>query len=306
MYQTRLGSFDGNHWEGIMQLCFRLKYESEHYQSVPASSGDCGIEGYTKTGKVFQCYCPDNNMSSKDLYDKQRDKITRDLAKLKLYEGRLKKFLEDTKIKEWIFVTPEYRMNDLLIHCNTKRQELIQENLSIIDPSFQVIVHDINNFLKELPIALNVDQNKLYIGAEKGNTNVTEWKTQSIDLASNAVRKHNKRFPAKATDVDKKVNTLTDLTIQSFLDRETILQRWQQLHQEDYDKFLILIGQIEKEIQEKCMFPAEDNNRLYVELREIVRQRLKQNFGYLSDMTIENLTHGAIADWLLRCPLDFE
>ena len=73
MYNTKFGPYDGNSWEDLMQLCFRLKYESEYYQSIPASSGDCGIEGFTKTGKVFQCYCPDNNMSSADLYEKQRD-----------------------------------------------------------------------------------------------------------------------------------------------------------------------------------------------------------------------------------------
>lgn len=307
MYNTLHGPFDGNSWESMMQLCFRLKYEAEHYQAIPSSSGDCGIEGFTKTGKVFQCYCPDNNLPSRELYEKQRDKITKDLNKLSIYEAKLKSFLGECKIQEWIFVTPEYRMNDLILHCNTKKEEVIEWNLSIIDPAFEVIVHDIGHFQKEMLIAINKSGQKLQINPDKAEDGkVTLWKDQQIDLVSNAVRKHSKRFTNDPSNLEHKVNILTDATIQYFLDREAILRHWQRLHPDDYDKFLILLSQIEREVQERCMFPTQDNNELYLSLRPMVKDRLKLNFDYLSDITLDTLTHGAIADWLLRCPLDFE
>lgn len=307
MYNTKYGPYDGDSWEAIMQICFRLKYEDEHYQPIPASSGDCGIEGFTKQGKVFQCYCPDNNLSSKDLYEKQRDKITTDLNKLNLYKKKLSKFLNGVVIKEWIFVTPESRMNDLVLHCNTKTEEIKKLTLHFIDPDFKVIIHDIDNFAKEIPIALNAEGQKLFIDKKKlEDGSIIKWKDQEIDLAANAIRKHSKRFAQDATGVDKKVNKLTDATIESFLDQNTILSRWQQLHPDDYEKFLILLSQIEKEVEELCMFPADDNNELYKSLRNLVKEKLTSNFSYLNEMTIDNLTNGAIADWLLRCPLDFE
>ena len=68
----------------------------------------------------------------------------------------------------------------------------------------------------------------------------------------------------------------------------------------------MLISQIEKEVEEMCMFPSTNNNELYKQLRTVVRNRLNSNFSYLNDITIESLTNGAVADWLLRCPLDFE
>jgi flagellar basal body rod protein FlgB len=307
MYNTKFGPYDGNSWEDLMQLCFRLKYENEHYQSIPASSGDCGIEGFTKTGKVFQCYCPDNNLSSSDLYDKQRDKITRDLKKLETYETRLRSLLGQTRVSEWILVTPEYRMNDLIIHCNSKQQEILTKNLSIIDPTFKVLVHDIDNFQKEIPIALNGTGQKLQLSVvPQDGANVTHWKDQQIDLVSNAIRKHTKRFPENTNQVEEKVNTLTESTIQYFLDREVVLRQWQRIYPEDYDKFLILLSSIEKEVKEKCMFPTSNNNELYLSLRPFVKEKLKENFKYLDDLTLDILMHGAIADWLLRCPLDFE
>lgn len=307
MYNTKYGPYDGDSWEAIMQICFRLKYESEHYQSIPASSGDCGIEGFTKKGEVFQCYCPDNNLSSKDLYEKQRNKITTDLNKLSLYKKKLGQFLNGVLIKEWIFVTPESRMNDLVLHCNTKTEEIKNLNLPFIDPHFKVIIHDIDNFAKEIPVALNAEGQKLFIDKRKlEDGSIIKWKDQEIDLVANAIRKHSKRFTQGAAGVDQKVNKLTDATIESFLDQNTILSRWEQLHPDDYEKFLILLSQIEKEVEELCMFPADDNNQLYKSLRKLVKEKLTANFSYLNEMTIDNLTNGAIADWLLRCPLDFE
>lgn len=307
MYNTKYGPYDGDSWEAVMQICFRLKYEGEHYQSIPASPGDFGIEGFTKTGKVFQCYCPENNLSSKDLYEKQRDKITTDVGKLDLYKKKLSNFFNGVLIKEWIFVTPEHRMNELVIHCNTKTKEVLNLNLPFIDKGFKIIIHDIDNFAKELPIALNAAGQKLLIDKDKvEDNNLIKWKDQEIDLVSNAIKKHTKRFSENASGVEIKVNKLTDATIESFLDQSTILSRWRQLHPDDYEKFLILFSQIEKEVSELCMFPTDDNDKLYRSLRVLVKERLTANFGYLSDITIENLTNGAIADWLLRCPLDFE
>lgn len=307
MYNTKYGAFDGDSWESVMQTCFRLKYENEQYQFIPAISGDYGIEGFTKNGKVFQCYCPDNNLGSKELYEKQRSKVTDDLKKLSLYQTQLVKILNGVKIKEWILVTPDYRMKELILHCNLKKDEILKMNLPFIDKDFKVLVHDIDNFAIELPTALNADGKKLLIDKPKlKDKSVIKWKDTEIDLVTNVIRKHTKRFNDNAKEVDDKVNKLTDATIESFLDQNSILSRWRQLHPEDYEKYLILISQIEKEVEEICMFPAEDNNKRYVELRDLVRGKLKENFGYLNDITLSNLTNGAVADWLIRCPLDFE
>lgn len=307
MYATKCGPFNGDSWEDLIQICLRLKYESEHYQSIPASPGDSGIEGFTRTGKVFQCYCPDNNMTSAALYEKQRNKITKDINKLSLYKDRLTLFFGQTKIKEWIFVTPEYRMNELVIHCNNKAEEIRSLNLPFIDKDFRIVIHDIDNFVKEIPIALNGNGQKLMINPEDSDAGtMTSWKEQENELVDNAIRKHTKRFSPNAAGVTEKVNVLTENTIKSYFDRESILGRWQRLHPQDYDKFLILMSQVETTVKEQCMFPSEDNNALYRSLRTLVEKKLRENFTYLDDITITNLTNGVIADWLLRCPLDFE
>ena len=95
MLVTAHGTFDGDSWEKFCQVCFKLKYEVDGYQEIPAWQGDFGIEGFTRTGTLFQCYCPDEDYSGDELYEKQRDKITEDLNKLIKNEVPLKILILD-------------------------------------------------------------------------------------------------------------------------------------------------------------------------------------------------------------------
>lgn len=309
MFTTKHGIFNGDSWEALMQVCFRIKYENEKYQQMPASPGDFGIEGFTRNGKVFQCYCPDTNLPPDELYEKQRDKITKDLKKLSLYEKQLAVYLKDNKIKEWIFVTPSFKKKELVQHCRDKAEEIKAQSLSIVDNDFDVIIHDIDNFSSEIPIALNGDGKKLYILPDKesdDSTKITEWREQEITYVDNAVRKHTKRFSEAAKEIPEKVNVLTEETVRDFLNGESVLRRWQQVHPENYDKFLILASQIEKEVKERCMFPVKDNNELYNQIKKEVYTRISSGFTGLESITIDYLTKRLMAYWLLRCPLDFE
>ena len=309
MFTTKHGIFNGDSWEELMQICFRIKYEDEKYQHMPASPGDFGIEGFTRTGKVFQCYCPDTDLPPDELYEKQRDKITKDLKKLSLYETKLAGYLKENKIKEWIFVTPAYKKKELVQHCREKVIEINALSLSIIDADFDIIIHDIDNFSAEIPIALNGDGKKLYILPEKDSgaeNKITEWREQEITFVDNAIRKHTKRFAETAKEIPVKANTLTEETVRDFLDGESVLRRWQQVHPENYDKFLILASKIEKEVKEKCMFPVDDNNVLYNQIKSEVKDRISSGFTGLDGLTIDYLTNRLMAYWLLRCPLDFE
>ncbi|CAH8713376.1 hypothetical protein M5W83_26740 [Paenibacillus thiaminolyticus] len=70
-----------------------MKFQDEHFTEIPAvHGGDAGIEGFTRLGRVYQCYCPEREYSDDELYDHLRNKMTRDINKLTSikYAGRLK------------------------------------------------------------------------------------------------------------------------------------------------------------------------------------------------------------------------
>ncbi len=114
---------DGNEWESYCQKLLHMHYKD--YQEVPSRfGGDLGIEGFTCSGFTFQCYCPDEDPSGKDLYELQRDKITRDIAKLIRNASKITE-LGAGIIKEWHFLTPIYNSKDLLSHCRLKESDVI-------------------------------------------------------------------------------------------------------------------------------------------------------------------------------------
>jgi len=104
MLVTEYGNFDGNSWENTCQKIFKRKYGDDNYQEMPASPGDYGIEGVIKnTGIAIQCYCPDKNYTQKELYEKQRDKITKDLNKFKEYESHIEARIGEKKYQNGSF-----------------------------------------------------------------------------------------------------------------------------------------------------------------------------------------------------------
>jgi hypothetical protein len=308
MIKTEHGVFAGDSWEEFCQLCFKLKYEAEGYQTIPAWQGDFGIEGFTRTGKVFQCYCPDFDYAPDKLYDEQRDKVTTDLLKLIANEKQLGKYLKKIKIKEWIFVTPMYKKKDLVRHCRDKADEYRLKNISILDNSFDVLIHDLGNFTAQIPIVKGYQQRKLDIipSANATDEDVIDWKSQQISYVENALKKHEKRFGQTVKDKEVKINKLTNNSIADLLNGDRILRRWESDYPVDYEKFLRMISQYERRVEEKCFLAEISNNELYKEIASELKDKIKESFSMLDNVMIDRLCDYVLADWMTRCPINFE
>ena len=66
-------NMDGERWEELCDGCYRIRYQEDGYQKVPATAnGDAGIEGFTNR-LVYQCYYPEGEYSDQQWYEKLRD-----------------------------------------------------------------------------------------------------------------------------------------------------------------------------------------------------------------------------------------
>ena len=141
----------GESWENLCDSCYRMKYQEVHYQKVPSVlKGDAGIEGFTRTGVVYQCYCPEREYSADELYEHMRDKMTKDIGKL--VDPDYKKRIEDLgvpPIHEWHFVIPLYKDSRILQHAETKRREVLTLKSSV--PTGYTHIHD--NFTIVIKVA---------------------------------------------------------------------------------------------------------------------------------------------------------
>lgn len=164
MYLTKFGLFDGNSWEALFQLIYKTKHGADDYQEMPASPGDFGIEGFVgKTGVAFQCYCPKINYDQDTLYNKQRDKITKDVGKLRQYEADIKARLGDALIDRWVFITPEVNKHKLLKHAKEKEVEVRGWNLSVLSPDFTILLHDGDFYAKEIQEQKTLSGEAVYV-----------------------------------------------------------------------------------------------------------------------------------------------
>lgn len=309
MIKTEYGNFDGDKWEAICQLCFKKRYESEAYFEIKATPGDFGIEGFTRTGKVFQCYCPDEHYTQNELYEKQRDKITNDLKKLQTFEKPLAKKLGGTLINKWYFVSPNYSKNEIIDHCTKKRDEIRALNLSIVDNSnFEVIPWDIDNLKPEIHTFIKISEQKVDINPKNkpSQEEKLKWKGKKISLVENAQRKHRLRFDINSINVDKKVDDLTEKSISHFLDGDSILNKWAIDYPDDYEKFINIVSLVEEIVVEECMFLNNDYNELYKRFAILLNEKIKSSFPFIEDTMVQNLCNRVMADWILRCPINFE
>lgn len=125
-------------------------------------------------------------------------------------------------------------------------------------------------------------------------------------MIKHATEKHGKRLQPHIKNKEDKVNKLTQQTVDDFLCQQQILNKWKELKPTDYEKFIRIIGDYESTVEELCITSTDGNNQLYERIRNELKNKLKESFSCYEDLTLEKLTKGVIADWILRCPINFE
>lgn len=306
MLVTEYGNFDGDSWEDTCQKIFKHKYGDDNYQEMPASPGDYGIEGFIKnTGVAIQCYCPDRNYTQRELYCKQRDKITEDLNKLKEYEKNIKDRIGDKKISKWIFLTPAINHNNLLRHATTKTEEIQSWGLEILDDKVQVIVQDAGFYAREIrDIQLSLKEKLSFLAPEK--TNLEKFDLEQLTDYEENIRKKN---AFRCTDEKGVLNSLkhqrlNDRTGDNWLSGDTMLKKIEKDASEVYFKLERCFSQFEVEVEELCLTWQGTANDLVEKVRSELSIRIQGAVPELSDTDRYSLANTMTSRWIALCPLE--
>jgi hypothetical protein len=305
--QTIFGDFsNGKAWEDFCQKCFKHKYEDYGYQPIPAiHEGDLGLEGYTRHGYAFQCYCPEVEYDTNGLHSAIVAKINNDLKKLVKNEKELEKYLASIKIKNWILVTPEYRKKDILKHCQKKAEEYRNKKLSILHKDFDILIHDQDTLIESANHILLLEDKPFHTlpESEPHESIIKTWKEQEIDFTNNALRKNEIRInnpnPAK-------IEKLTNLNVKEFLQGEDILRDWEGRFPQLYLRFLEIVDQFENEVEEACIVSEDSPNEIYKQIQESFKLRIDETFPRVAVTTRNYLKKYGMSKWILDCSIDFE
>jgi hypothetical protein len=299
--------FDGTSWENLCQLVFKRKYGIDGYQHIPPSPGDYGLEGFTSiSGIGFQCYCPEKQYSRKELYVKQRDKISKDIAKLNLNSKDLGALLGTTKIKIWIFVTPELASNALVRHARVKEKEVKGWNLPIIDGDFRIFLHDAEHYM----IEINQVQSAKGIALDFNLTPplLDDLVEPKETYEQNIKRKCEARLEPmlETASYNKRFTVLYNTTLRSFLEADPFLRRIEATAPSLFFRLIRLInefavGVIEKQATWKDS--AEDLTRHVMD--GLTARIVKDLSPDIDETTASQLSRHVVSRWLAICQLDY-
>lgn len=307
MFRTKYGPFNGDTWEDLCQQIFKKKYGPDGYQEMRASPGDFGIEGFTKTtGVAFQCYCPDNNYTQDELYEKQRDKITKDLKKLRTYESELKSRLGDIKIKEWVFVTPEVNHNKLLEHAQTKQDEVKRWGLSIISDELIILIKDADYFATEINNFQVINGERLVFDDEVQTLSSHNESDDLSEYEENINRKNKKRCNHNSSGDHEKLRKINIITSKNWLEGEGLVRKIETTAPSIYHHLVRVINQYEDEVSEVSATWSGTADELTEKIKESLYQRLREEVPDMSATDQRKLSNHMIAKWIALCPLDFE
>lgn len=307
MFNTKYGPFDGKTWEDLCQMIFKKKYEKESYQKIPASPGDFGLEGFTlSSGLAFQCYCPEKHYDRKELYEKQRDKITADLNKLKDFEIDISARLGQTKICKWIFVTPEFDKNELIKHARKKEEEIRGWKLGCLTDDFTVLLYDADDYALEIRGFQTALGEVMYFSDILPLVELNEPKEV---YEKNIVRKNKLRLKEFENNdsYDRKLAKLNDLNIDQFLSCDPYLKSIESTSPAFYMKLLRIITEFESIIKEETITWFGDPQDLTEKLRKLFIERIINDLKPNSNITMAvKISEKMFARWLAVCELDYD
>lgn len=309
------GYMSGNAWEELCVQCYKVKYQNEHYTAIPAAQGgDGGIEGYTMSGVVHQCYCPEREYSDNELYEHQRDKMTTDINKLisLTYAERLKKW-GVPPISEWHFNIPEYKDTRILAHAETKRQEVLTAKkrtpakFDYICDDFRIVIKTAEDFTAEISRIIRTNLTDMKLNLVIQHTGAPDWSKCDSGKVEN-IRRKIKAVMHVEDDSNEDLNVVVNIYIEYYISGLEIMNTLRLSAPEFYEDLYKLEQSYKNEVKIKTRIHTDRtmNQSLFNGVLNEFQTKLESDFSkILTQASLSELKNDLIASWLADCSMEF-
>jgi hypothetical protein len=299
--ETARSVSDSHEWEETCMQLLAIRYGDELQLIDPSRAGDLGLEAFTRdTGRGFQCYSPLEPLSAKERYEKHRDKLTRDLRKLEMNEEELVVILGSTTLTRYVFMVPQFDKR-LLEHCGNQCMKMKAKKLRILHHDFDIVVHTKENYPRERAqlIELALEPLQLEI-ADVDEVARAEWAAANVALVKALTGKI-----ATFQLPDAQGEELRDEFLTHYLRREHLLAQIFNEAPETHVRLEARIRQRERLLAAaRLMDTAPPLEHATAVIRDLARELLEESKA-LQATGADALAYGTAADWMVRCPLDF-
>ena len=296
-------------WEELIDSCYSIRYPGKWHKVPSSYMGDCGIEGYTDDGIVYQCYYPEQLYSNDELYEHQRDKLTTDIAKIfeSSYINKLNSILGRVRIKEWHLVVPEYKDRRIIEHANRKEVfylDVLKNNSSQyphIDKSLRITVMQADCFIEEISRTIRSRNNKIKLRVDP--TVEIDYSSCDVDKVKNIKRKLKAIQPNLS---DESLNKIVNIYIEYYLEGVALLNKlrvelpsiFKQLHE------ILLAYKSEAEVKTALNVNSAMNKTVFDNIMDEFSKELEQ-LNIFDRSTVIKLKNDIIAGWLADCSMEF-
>ncbi|PGY12025.1 hypothetical protein [Bacillus cereus] len=312
MSNSILHNLDGKRWEELCTKFYRNRYQGIGFHEVPAMyRGDHGIEGYTLSGIVYQCYFPEKNYSDDDLYKKQRKKVYEDIEKL-IKNGKELANIGVPPVKEWHLVIPCYKDRRILEYCTKKKVKVVQaiqnKDLTHIDKDFKILIKVEDDFYEEMRKLIPLENDFKYHFAQR-HTGEINWEGCQTDKVENIKRKLIAIIESQgAKNYDEQLNRMLSIYMSFYIKGIEVLNTIRGKDPALYEKIQSMSQTFKLDAQNRCdmNFNSSINKDLFEEIVTDFGNKLNSTLGEI--ITIESvaeLKNDIISSWLADCPMDF-
>lgn len=300
---TQATRLSGDEWERWANKLLTCHYGPTEYQKVPANDkGDAGIEGFAVAdGHAFQAYGCEEPVATRKRYESQRKKMSDDIAKFIKNKTVLIKTLGTVRIRRWVLFVPYFDSKDIVAHAATKTAEVVAANLPYVTSDFRVVVCQEEDYSIERDQLLNANVGGLQIDVDKTTTEqVADWTSSHGGLFA-TLRDKIGRLPAIRDTAHK--NSFCEKVLKWYLEGQALLDALRK-YPEVYEKVLRVKNHRENYLAMSALSNAANTEPLNAPLSAL-QDALKSEVRELHAFNAETLSYEAVADWLLRCPLNF-
>ncbi|MEU5901419.1 hypothetical protein [Streptomyces venezuelae] len=234
----------------------------------------------------------------KERYEKQRDKLTTDLAKL---EDRREKFvtlLGNVRIKRYMFMVPYFDSHELVQHASTKAAEYRGKSLPHLDPGFQIVVVDEDAYA-DIREQVLLNPQPLVEVHEQTQEDVAAWIRENSHSFTTAERK----LQGLIQDDPRRLQAVESLVMQ-YIKGENALADMRRKFPDNWER----ATRYRNHKEQLLIFEYPSTDIQFSSLSKIAKEiehELKEDAPALDNRLRSAIAWASIADWIMRCPLDF-
>jgi hypothetical protein len=301
-----LNSWGTDEWEKHLQLLLKRRYLTPGtYQHIPAEThGDCGLEGYASDGTCYQGYSAQDWVEPKTLYEKQRDKITKDIGTFLAKEDELVSLLGSVKIRTWNLVVPYWKSKELIKHAKVKEKLVRSVAPKHADKDFRIAIITADDFAVERQELANAGINSFDVTPQiVPDSTLNDW-LQSASNLELVAHLNRKAAVIVGRESGAPLTRFRLRIVKNYISGNIVLKKLEDELPDTFKRVLELKEQKEGDLDTETVTLDLVPAKFFKETLESYQKQLNSTPG-LSQRATHILANEAVADWLLRCPLEF-